>query len=45
MANAADYIEDVKRYDGSASEDVVGKIVKHLGIALTNRDSSLVASE
>ena len=44
MAKAADYIDDVKRYDAGASEDVVGKIVKHLGIALTNRDSSLVAA-
>jgi hypothetical protein len=44
MASAADYIDDVRRYDAAASEDTVGKIVKHLGIALQNKDSSLVSS-
>ncbi len=44
MANAADYIADVKRYDADASEETVGKIVKHLGIALAKKDSSLVSS-
>jgi Protein of unknown function (DUF2853) len=44
MANAADYIEDVQRYDSGASEDTVGKIVRHLGIALQNKDSSLVSA-
>ncbi|MDF3151233.1 DUF2853 family protein [Mesorhizobium sp. XAP10] len=39
----ADYLADVKKYDASASADVVDKIVKHLGIALRNRDSSLVS--
>ena len=43
MAKAADYIEDVKRYDSSATEDSVQKIVNYLGIALMNRDSSLVS--
>ncbi|MDN5926176.1 MAG: DUF2853 family protein [Hyphomicrobiales bacterium] len=38
-----DYISDVKKYDATASEEIVGKIVKHLGIALRNRDSSLVS--
>lgn len=38
-----DYLADVKKYDASASADVVDKIVKHLGIALRNRDSSLVS--
>ncbi|GGA97607.1 hypothetical protein GCM10011491_27340 [Brucella endophytica] len=40
----SEYIEDVRRYDAAADPDVVNKIVKHLGIALRNRDSSLVAA-
>lgn len=44
MATAADYIADVRRYDAAASEETVGKIVKHLGIALQNKDSSLVSA-
>ena len=39
----ADYLADVKEYDSAANAEVVGKIVKHLGIALRNRDSSLVS--
>lgn len=39
-----DYLADVKIYDADADEAVVNKIVKHLGIALRNRDSSLVSS-
>ena len=39
----SDYLEDVKRYDSGADEEVVNKIVKHLGIALRSRDSSLVS--
>ncbi len=39
----SDYLADVRRYDAKADEAVVGKIVKHLGIALRNKDSSLVA--
>jgi len=39
----ADYLADVKKYDATASEEHVAKIVKHLGIALRNRDSSLVS--
>ena len=39
----ADYLADVKKYDAGASADAVEKIVKHLGIALRNRDSSLVS--
>ena len=39
----ADYLADVKKYDAAANADVVAKIVKHLGIALRNRDSSLVS--
>lgn len=39
-----DYLADVKKYDAGANPDVVNKIVKHLGIALRNRDSSLVSA-
>jgi hypothetical protein len=39
----ADYLADVKKYDAAANADVVNKIVKHLGIALRNRDSALVS--
>jgi len=39
----SDYFADVKKYDSNAREEVVTKIVKHLGIALRNRDSSLVS--
>lgn len=39
-----DYLADVQKYDAGADEAVVGKIVKHLGIALRNRDSSLVSA-
>jgi len=38
-----DYLTDVRKYDATANEAVVSKIVKHLGIALRNRDSSLVS--
>jgi len=38
-----DYLTDVKKYDSGADADTVAKIVKHLGIALRNRDSSLVS--
>lgn len=38
-----DYLADVKKYDAGAKEEAVSKIVKHLGIALRNRNSSLVS--
>ena len=38
-----DYYADVQRYDAAADADTVQKIVKHLGIALRNKDSSLVS--
>lgn len=38
-----DYLTEVKHYDAGADEAVVNNIVRHLGIALRNRDSSLVA--
>jgi hypothetical protein len=50
MANVADFIDDVRRYDAEADEAVVGKIVRHLGIALQTdnngnlTDSGLVAA-
>ncbi|MEP7454721.1 DUF2853 family protein [Phyllobacterium sp. SB3] len=39
----SDYLTDVRHYDAAADEAIVAKIVKHLGIALRNRDSSLVS--
>ena len=39
-----DYLADVKTYDAAADQAVVAKIVRHLGIALRNRDSSLVSA-
>lgn len=39
----SEYLEDVKRYDAAADAGAVEKIVKHLGIALRGRDSSLVS--
>ncbi len=50
MANASEFIGDVQRYDPGASEETVGKIVRHLGIALQRNnaggltDSGLVAA-
>jgi len=39
----ANYLADIQKYDATADSAVVDKIVKHLGIALRNRDSSLVS--
>lgn len=39
-----DYLADVQKYDSSADEAVVNKIVRHLGIALRNKDSALVSA-
>ncbi|MEP9396230.1 DUF2853 family protein [Mesorhizobium sp. KR2-14] len=38
-----DYLTDVMKYDAVADAATVDKIVRHLGIALRNRDSSLVS--
>eukprot|EP01035_Chromulina_nebulosa_P011494 gene11494-15359_t len=38
-----DYAADVKTYDASADDAIIAKIVRHLGIALRNRDSSMVS--
>ncbi len=43
MASAADYIDNVRRYDAGADEAKVQEIVNYLGIALANKDSSLVS--
>lgn len=39
-----DHVAAVKKYAPNASDEVIGKIVKHLGIALHHRNSSLVAA-
>ncbi len=38
------YLENVKKYVASPNEDAIDALVGHLGIALDNRDSSLVAA-
>jgi ribosomal protein S20 len=43
MADLASYIADVKKYSSNVDEAAVQGIVKYLGIALRNVDSSLVA--
>jgi len=42
-AKFAKYLENVRKYDSTANEDVVRGIVKHCGAALSTRDGSLVA--
>lgn len=44
MASASDYFADVKSYAGECDEAAVSGLVKYLGIALRNKDSSLVAA-
>jgi hypothetical protein len=44
VANPADYFEDVAKYTESVNEAAVATIVKHLGIALSGKDSSLVSA-
>lgn len=43
MADTEKYIEGIKKYTASVNEGAVAGIVRHCGIALRNRDSSLVA--
>jgi hypothetical protein len=43
MADIEKYVADVKKYRPAVDEAAVAGIVKHLGIALRNRDSSLVS--
>ena len=38
-----EYVSNIQKYTEYADEAVVKGIVKHLGIALTNRDASLVS--
>ncbi len=37
------YLENVRKYDADANEDIVKKIVNHCGIALSNNDGKFVA--
>lgn len=39
----SDYAESLKKFTDNVNEGAVDKIVKHLGIALRNKDSSLVS--
>ena len=39
-----DYLPDVRKYSPDASEAAVAAIVKYCGIALRNRDSSMVST-
>ena len=43
MADAQKYIDDIRKYTSAVNEDAVAGIVRHCGIALRNRNSSLVA--
>ncbi|MEL6171915.1 MAG: DUF2853 family protein [Pseudomonadota bacterium] len=43
MADASQYAENVKKYANGYNQAAAEKIVGHLGIALRNRDSSLVS--
>lgn len=45
MSDLATYVADIKKYTSSVNEAAAAGIVKHLGIALRNRDSSLVAGK
>ncbi|MEO0884252.1 MAG: DUF2853 family protein [Pseudomonadota bacterium] len=43
MADASQYAENVRKYANGYNQAAAEKIVGHLGIALRNRDSSLVS--
>lgn len=43
MSKAEPYMADVHRYDPSATEEEITKIVNYLGVALLNKDASLVS--
>jgi len=43
MADASKYSENIKKYAKGYNQAAAEKIVGHLGIALRNRDSSLVS--
>ena len=38
-----EYVNNIQKYTDNVDENVVGGIVKHLGIALRSRDASLVS--
>jgi Protein of unknown function (DUF2853) len=44
MASVEKYISGIKKYTASVDEQAVAAIIKHLGIALRNRDATFVAS-
>lgn len=44
MADVSEYLDDVQEYAADVNTDAVDKIVKYCGIALRNRDSSLVST-
>jgi len=44
VADHTDYLPDVTKYHGEVDEAAVKGIVKHCGIALAKRDSSLVSA-
>ncbi len=44
MADIEKYVADVKRYVPGCDEVAVSGLVKHYGIALRNKDSSLVSA-
>jgi Protein of unknown function (DUF2853) len=41
---ATDYLADVKKYSSNVNEAAVTAIIKYCGIALRNKDSSLVSA-
>lgn len=43
MADASQYADNIKKYARGYNQKAAEKIVGHLGIALRNRDSSLVS--
>ncbi len=44
MVSAEKYIPEIEKYTGPVNGEAVAGIVRHLGIALRNRNSSYVAS-
>ncbi len=44
MTDISKYIDNVKKYAPNADEIAVGGIIRHCGIALRNKDSSLVSA-
>ena len=43
-AKPINYADNIKKYTSNVDEDAIKGIVRHLGIALRNKDSSLVAA-